>query len=346
MRILVTGGNGNVGRPAVARLVRSGHEVRVIGRAAGQAVVPGAEYRQCDVTDFEAVQEQVQGMEGVVHLAGIPHPALGSAQDVFGVNCAGTFNVYEAAAQVGIERVVCASSIQVLGYTCGVGDFEPHYFPIDEEHPAFTTDPYAFSKQIIEEIGAYYWRRERISGVCLRLPIVCEITESGDGLSERFLAWILEAFEAFHALPGGERRKRVETVISACDLTRAVRAYEIEIAGLRERLGDDAALAFARFHLWAVLDARDSAQAIEKALTAVYEGSHALFVSDHQNLTGTETEALADLFYPGVRARKRLLDGAGSFVSSDKAKELIGFEPEYSFVREFASARLGGATRR
>ena len=54
------------------------------------------------------------------------------------------------------------------------GDFV-EYFPIDEQHPTFTTDSYSFSKQVMEEIGAYFWRREGISSVLLRLPGVYEI---------------------------------------------------------------------------------------------------------------------------------------------------------------------------
>jgi nucleoside-diphosphate-sugar epimerase len=46
--------------------------------------------------------------------------------------------------------------------------------------PAITTDPYSFSKQIMEEIGAYFWRREGLSSVFLRLPGVYEVTEENE----------------------------------------------------------------------------------------------------------------------------------------------------------------------
>ena len=46
--------------------------------------------------------------------------------------------------------------------------------------------------------------------------------------------------------------------------------------------------------------------------------------------TGVESEALLDLFFPDVTARKRTLHGAESLVSIERARELIGFEPEHS----------------
>ena len=84
-------------------------------------------------------------------------------------------------------------------------------------------------------------------------------------------------------------------------------------------------------NFWALLDGRDAAQAFEKSLLADFEGCHPLFVNDSVNTTGVESETLLGLFYPGVTARKRPLLGAEALVSIDKARQLIGFEPEYSF---------------
>ena len=114
MRILVTGGTGTVGREAVKRLVAHGHEVLVIGRREGLSL-QDADYQSCDINDFDALREMVRGREVIVHLAAIPNPMLGPGQEIFRVNCSGTFNVFEAAAQEGIKRIVSASSINALG---------------------------------------------------------------------------------------------------------------------------------------------------------------------------------------------------------------------------------------
>ena len=172
MRVLVTGGTGSVGRAAVRRLVGKGDKVTVVGRRKAQ--VEGAKYVSCDVTDYDALRPLCEGMEAIVHLAAIPAPVLGPAQELFRVNCTGTFNIFQAAAETGIKRVVPASSINALGYYFGVTRFPIRYFPIDEDHPTYTTDSYSFSKQIVEEIAAYFYRREGINSVCLRLPSVLD----------------------------------------------------------------------------------------------------------------------------------------------------------------------------
>jgi len=93
--------------------------------------------------------------------------------------------------------------------------------------------------------------------------------------------------------------------------------------------------ASSRLNFWTLLDARDAAQAFEKSLLADFEGCHPLFINDSHNITGIETETLLGLFYPDVTARKRPIIGAEALVSIDQARQLIGFEPEYSFSKWF-----------
>lgn len=83
-----------------------------------------------------------------------------------------------------------------------------------------------------------------------------------------------------------------------------------------------------RFNFWAYIDDRDAAQAAEKALTADYEGSHPLFVVNDQNSTGYSSAMLAKLYFPDVPIRGNI-EGANSLVSIEKAKSLIGYQPEY-----------------
>jgi hypothetical protein len=64
-----------------------------------------------------------------------------------------------------------------------------------------------------------------------------------------------------------------------------------------------------RNNMFTLIDARDAAQAVEKGLSAAYDGAHALFVNDKVNTTGCDSEVLLDLFYPDVKARKRPLAG-------------------------------------
>jgi UDP-glucose 4-epimerase len=86
-----------------------------------------------------------------------------------------------------------------------------------------------------------------------------------------------------------------------------------------------------RNNFWAMLDVRDAAQAIEKGLTASFEGSYPLFVNDKLNSAGIASDTLISLFFPQVKTRKRPLMGNEALVSIERARQLIGFEPEYSF---------------
>jgi len=176
MNVLVTGGFGVVGSPLVRRLVRHGHKVRVADRSNPQDMPGDVEAVNCDITDFEAIRKAVEGQEAILHLAAIAFPAAAHPAELFRINASGTFNVYQAAAEAGIQRVVSASSINYLGYFYGGVDFPIQYFPIDEQHPNFTTDAYSFSKGLTEQIGAYFWRRDGIQSVCLRLPGVYQMT--------------------------------------------------------------------------------------------------------------------------------------------------------------------------
>jgi len=327
VRVLVTGGTGKVGRTAVARLVRQGHVVRVIGRRP-DVTIEQAEYRSCDINDYEAIRDQVRGVEAIVHLAAIRHPSLGPGQEIFRVNCSGTFNIYHAAAAEGVSRVVTASSINALGYNFGTKEFALQYFPIDEEHPSFTTDPYSFSKQIVEEIAAYFWRREGISGICLRLPAVYENTDRDRGVTS-FLMLAQDAYTAFFALSPAERQRRAAQIIARFEAMRSERAWERPTY----RFGmdqPDAGLMFGRSNFWTSINAEDSAQAIEKGLLAHYDGSHPLYINDSHNFVGVDTEVLARTFFPGVTTWKRAVHGTESLVSIDRARALIGFEPQHS----------------
>ena len=338
MNILVTGGLGSVGRPLVKLLVDHGHSVHVIGRRPAAEVdaelYKDATYSSCDINDFTSMREQVRGRETIIHLAAIAAPMMASGVEIFRINCAGTFNIYEAAAQEGIHRVVTASSINALGYNFGVKSFPIQYFPLDEAHPSFTTDPYSFSKQIIEEVAAYYWRREGISGVCFRLPWVYGEQGRGWGVGKEFFDRRQQAFSELLALPEAEQIQRVQQVIQQRESVRAtrlterpfdeaMRSYYREMRNNPLRLLD-----FGFTDFWAIISGEDSARAFELALLADYEGSHPLYVSESLNSARVDSETLARLYFPGTKARKRPLAGKECLISLDGAHELIGFEPE------------------
>jgi nucleoside-diphosphate-sugar epimerase len=276
-------------------------------------------------------------MQAVIHLAAIPHPAGASGPEIFRTNSSGTFNVYEAAAQEGIRRVVSASSINALGFNYGIKSFPIEYLPVDEDHPTFTTDPYSFSKRITEEIGAYYWRREGISGVQLRLPWVVVLTEEFRQMLQQFESVLRTASARILEMPAADRRVRASQLVADLDSERASRFHEKphnhETEGDWQPDLDDPLklISFGMTDFWAVISADNAAHAFELGATADYEGSHPLFAADAVNMTGMDAEILADAFYPDA-ARKRPLVGAEPLVSCDKARQLIAYQPASSLA--------------
>lgn len=337
MNIFLTGGSGRVGKAAVALLAERGHDVTVIGRSA-DVTLPGARYEQCDIMEYDRLESLMRGHDAVVHLAAIPDPIGNPGRALFAANDLGTFHVYEAAAKVGIRRVVSASSINALGYFFGDRSFPLPYAPVNEETPCLATDAYSFSKQVMERIGDYFWERDGISGVMLRLPgvfaheRVVEAKERG-GASPSPLA------QELLALPEDERNARLDRMHAAYDRhRRATRLDEMKRETLRElrrTATEDLSvdeLSFMHHHvnMYVYIDELDSAHAIERGLLADYEGCHPIFVNAQRNDAGLPVAELVKLFRPAIPELRPQHAGDDCFVSIDRARELIGFDPEWA----------------
>jgi nucleoside-diphosphate-sugar epimerase len=243
--------------------------------------------------------------------------------------------VFEAAAACGIGKVAQASSINALGAYFSIGDIKPQYFPIDEEHPRFTTDPYSFSKQLIEEIGDYYWRRDGISSVAMRFP---GVYSKEARTTERYYKdrnALRELLDELMKQPQAEREARLNEVKKRVMDFRKERSLEFrppEKPPIKLPYDD---LLFKlymryRFDFWAFVDVRDAAQSLEKGITADYQGSHPLFINASQNALDYDSRTLVSLFFPDVTQFKSELADSDSLVSIQKARSLIGFEPEYN----------------
>ena len=341
MKVLVTGGAGNVGQGVVAYLARKGHQVRVVDWRLNQRdSLPGVEYNPCDITDFSALREQACGQEAIVHLAAFPYPGAAPGPDMFRVNCSGAYNLFEAAAAEGIRRVSCASSINALGYNYGVKSFPIRYFPIDEDHPTLTTDPYSFSKQTLESIASYYWRRDGISSTCLRMPFVYTVDQQMSQMAKGFMQNFYRLYRDLAALPAPERRAQVDQLLAGLEEQRANRVWEKPFKpapGESEEQGFDldnpALLLFGYTDFWAILSVEDAAQAFEQSLLADFEGSHPLFLSERSNSLGLPSEELLSCFYPQVTERRQPLPNSSSLVSFEKAHRLIGYEPRHNVIQ-------------
>ncbi len=171
MRVVVTGAGGRLGRAVMARVQESGIEAVGVDRldpvGQGQTIV-------ADLCDLGQVCGALAGADAVIHLGAIPAPVGYPPDVVFRNNILGQFNVCEAAAILGIRRVVSASSLSALGFPWQHRWSEPLYIPIDEDHPLLPQDAYGLSKAAGEEIAAAYCRRTGSSAASLRFSTIIE----------------------------------------------------------------------------------------------------------------------------------------------------------------------------
>lgn len=159
MRIAVTGSSGKLGKVAVAALRAAGH--RVTGFDIVSSVY-GDDTVRLDCADFGAVMGALSGVDtaarrfdAVLHLAGIPKPGATTDEAAFRINVMGTYNVFSAAARLGIGRVVWASSETILGLPFTE---PPQFAPIDEAHPLLPNWSYALGKRVGETMADEFAR--------------------------------------------------------------------------------------------------------------------------------------------------------------------------------------------
>ncbi|MBC7810180.1 MAG: NAD(P)-dependent oxidoreductase [Burkholderiales bacterium] len=333
MRVLVTGGTGDIGSVTVERLLQEGWEVRVVDISKGNKV-EGAEYAKIDMLNYDDLLKKMKGCDAVIHLAALRGPQLAPGHTLFQTNAVGTFNVFEAAAALGIKRVVQASSINAFGCAYNIVEMRLQYFPIDEAHPTFVNDPYSLSKQVGEDIGMYCWERDGISGTAMRFPWVYPIGYLSTDAYQTRREKGRKVLDDLLSLPESEQKARLATARTEALAHRKTRPMEYAQYQANKNSGPSDPLAnlyFSdRFNFWAFVDVRDAAQSLTKALTAEYKGAHKLFINDDHNMFDYDAQTLIRLFYPDVTELKGDLSGSAALVSIEKARALIGFEPEYS----------------
>jgi nucleoside-diphosphate-sugar epimerase len=154
--VVVTGGNGKLGRAVVADLRAHGWQVTSLDIVATPPDV------RVDLTDYgqtvealTAVDERYGRVDAVVHLAAIPAPGLTTNSATFANNAPVTYNVFAAARAAGITNEDWASSETVLGLPF---TNPPPYIPVDEAYHPRPESTYSLVKTLEEEMAAQFCR--------------------------------------------------------------------------------------------------------------------------------------------------------------------------------------------
>jgi nucleoside-diphosphate-sugar epimerase len=265
-QVVVTGGSGKAGRAVVRDLVDHGYDVvNVDLTPSSDSIAP---FLRADLTDLGETIEALRGADAVVHLAAIPAPRIRTVERTFEINIRSTYTVFSAATQLGLERVVWASSETVLGLPFGDRHARnlldpaaapghhrhPDYVPIDEAHPLRPHSSYSLSKVLGEEMARQFARWSHIPFIALRFSAIREPAE-------------------YAAFPDGWS-----------DPHRG------------------------EWNVWGYVDARDVAQACRLALTADISGAEAFIIAAADTVMDRPSTELVAECFPSVELRPRTGD--------------------------------------
>lgn len=163
MKVLVTGGTGFTGSHLCKRLVREGYSVRGLARDPNRSTDLrryGVEVVTGDLCDRISLEQAMQGVDTVYHIAAMFRQENVSRKEMWEVNVQGTRNMLEAAVKAGVQRFVHCSTIGVHG------DIKNP--PANEETPYGPGDHYQESKTEGERLALKYMNEGRLPIVIFR----------------------------------------------------------------------------------------------------------------------------------------------------------------------------------
>ncbi|MEO1367758.1 MAG: NAD-dependent epimerase/dehydratase family protein [Acidobacteriota bacterium] len=191
--VLVTGGAGFIGSHLVDHLVALGASVRVFddfstGLRSNLDHLDGVEVVEGDLRDADACRRAVDGRRYVFHqaaLGSVPR-SVADPSTSLAVNAGGTANLFHAARDAGVERLVYASSSSVYGSSPTL--------PKREDEVGDVLSPYALSKKMCEQLAEIFERCYGLEIIGLRYFNVYGPRQRPDG---PYAAVIPRFFDAY-----------------------------------------------------------------------------------------------------------------------------------------------------
>ncbi|UCC17259.1 MAG: NAD(P)-dependent oxidoreductase [Dehalococcoidales bacterium] len=177
-RITITGLSGNIGHILYAGL-KSKWEI------SGVDIIESAELpvTLVDINDYNSIGDAFNEAYAVIHLAANAY-AGADWENIIGPNIIGTQNVFRAARESGVKKIIFASSNHVTGLyekdepylsivTGKYENLDPADIPqIDHKTPVRPDGYYGVSKVFGEALGRYYSEKYKIQVFCIRLGSV------------------------------------------------------------------------------------------------------------------------------------------------------------------------------
>ena len=221
LRVLITGGNGKMGRCIAEGLREAGHEVFSTSRTANEELG----VKHMDVRDFESCVKAMRGIDTVIHMA-FYMKNDSFKEEIVPTNIVGTWNVYEAARLNGVGRVIFGSSNHAVGFYKQEDELRD-----DIMHRA--DSPYGLAKSFCELCGRYYSDRYGISVINVRIG-----TFSHTGLPyslRRTKTWLSpdDTKQLFRRCVEADEKHKFLTIYGVSDNDNNY----FDISGLKELIG-------------------------------------------------------------------------------------------------------------
>ena len=165
MKILVTGGAGYIGSVLVNKLIASGHQVKVIDDLSNgfkENIDENADFIQGSILDNDKLNQALDGVEVVFHLAAKIRVEEGEREPELykKVNIDGTLNLINKCTEKNIKKLVFASTAAVYG--------DPEDYPLNEKSRVNPVNVYGATKLEIDQYLEKNATSLGISSICFR----------------------------------------------------------------------------------------------------------------------------------------------------------------------------------
>ncbi len=312
MKILVTGSSGRIGRLVVKILLNRGDRITGFDAQPSPMSHENFEAITGNFSDTTALSQACDGVEAILHLGALMSWKKEDQQKIFEANVSGTLNILAAAVENGVKKFVFASSGEVYP------DRNPQYLPIDEQHPTNPTSPYGLSKLMAEEAVRFYERVHHLPSAILRFSHTQDSSELLDPNSffsgSRFY---------LHA------KIRQQREFGNDQLADLLETYNNGKNKLVVSCNEDG-----QPHRMGISDTRDTVAGV---IAALYSHKAAGNVFNLAPPSATSFDQAIDCLQKatGLESIRISIPSSNLNYESDceKAKEIIGYQPEWTFER-------------